>query len=276
MRTKAPLPRENRIHTSLLAGVEKRCLIWMARRLPTWVGSDHLTALGALSMLGAGIAFWLAPGRPFALLAVVLFLVLNWFGDSLDGTVARVRRQERPRYGFYVDHVLDVIGILLLFSGLVAGGYMTPLVGAAFLVAYYLLNVEIALATHAVGTFRISYWKMGPTEMRILLAVGTLQLLRSPDVALFGGRYLLFDVGGLVGIAALLATFVAAAISNTRTLYRREPLPERTEATEESGSTHHRVSGVSRGTILPAAGGPLTEVNRSDGTQITRISVVKG
>jgi phosphatidylglycerophosphate synthase len=243
MRTTAPISRENRIQASLLAGVEKRCLIWIARRLPRSVGSDHLTALGALAMLGAGAAFALAPGRPLALVAVVLFLGLNWFGDSLDGTVARVRHQERPRYGFYVDHVLDVVGILWLFSGLIVGGFMTPLVGAAFLIAYYLLNVEIALATHTVGTFRISYWKMGPTELRIILAAGTLQLLRSPDVALFGGRYLLFDVGGMIGIAALLATFVATAISNTRTLYRREPLPERTEG------------------------------NRSDGTRITRIPV---
>ena len=201
-------PRETRIQASLLAGVEKRGLIWMAERLPAWVGSDHLTALGAVAMLGAGIAFWLAPGHPLALLAVVVLLAVNWFGDSLDGTLARVRHQERPRYGFYVDHVLDVVGILLLFSGLVAGGFMTPIVGAGFLVAYYLLNVEIALATHTVGTFRISYWKMGPTEMRILLAVGALQLLRSPDVVLFGNRVLLFDVGGLVGIAALVRTFV--------------------------------------------------------------------
>ena len=122
--------------------------------------------------------------------------------------------------------MLDVVGILFLFSGLVAGGFMTPIVGAAFLIAYYLLNVEIALATHTVGTFRISYWKMGPTEMRILLAAGTLQLLRSPDVVLFGSRYLLFDVGGVVAIAGLVATFIASAVSNTRTLYRREPLPK--------------------------------------------------
>lgn len=226
MVTNMTKPRETRIQTSLLAGVEKRCLIWMARRLPAWVGSDHLTALGAVAMLGAGIAFWAAPGRPWALLAVVFLLAVNWFGDSLDGTVARVRHQERPRYGFYVDHVLDVVGILFLFSGLVAGGFMTPIVGAAFLIAYYLLNVEIALATHTVGTFRISYWKMGPTEMRILLAIGTLQLLRSPDVVLAGSRYLLFDVGGIVGIAALLATFVTSAMLNTRTLYRLEPLPD--------------------------------------------------
>jgi len=241
-------PRETRIQASLLAGVEKRCLIWMARRLPAWVGSDHLTALGVLAMLGAGIAFWMAPGRPLALLAVVGLLAVNWFGDSLDGTLARVRHQERPRYGFYVDHVLDVVGILFLFTGLVAGGFMTPLVGAAFLIAYYLLTVEIALATHTVGTFRISYWKMGPTEMRLLLAAGTLQLLRSPDVVLFGSRYLLFDVGGMAGVAALLATFLASAISNTRILYRREPLPKATEVSETAERTHHRVNGVNGGT----------------------------
>jgi archaetidylinositol phosphate synthase len=237
MDTNITAPRETRIQASLLAGVEKRCLIWMARRLPAWVGSDHLTALGALAMLGAGIAFWMAPAHPMALVAVVLMLAVNWFGDSLDGTLARVRHQERPRYGFYVDHVLDVVGILFLFSGLVAGGFMTPIVGAGFLIAYYLLNVEIALATHTVGTFRISYWKMGPTEMRILLAVGALQLLRSPDVVIFGNRHLLFDVGGVAAIAALVATFIASAVSNTRTLYRREPLPAATEGKAQADYT---------------------------------------
>ena len=245
-----PKSRETRIQASLLAGVEKRALIWMAERLPAWVGSDHLTGLGAFAMLGAGIAFWLAPGHPLALLAVVALLAVNWFGDSLDGTLARVRHQERPRHRFYVDHVLDVVGILLLFSGLVAGGYMSPLVGAGFLIAYYLLTVEIALATHTVGTFRISYWKMGPTEMRILLAAGALQLLRSPDVVLFGSRVLLFDLGGVIGTVALLATFVFSAISNTRTLYRREPLPPLAKTTEGTESSHHRVNRVSGGIVV--------------------------
>jgi phosphatidylglycerophosphate synthase len=218
---------ETRIQASLLAAVEKRCLVWMAGRLPDSINSDHLTALGAVSMLAAGACYWLGAAHPAALVLVVVFLALNWFGDSLDGTLARVRRQERPRYGFYVDHVLDVVGIILLFGGLVAGGFMTPIVGAGFLLAYCLLSVEIALATHAVGTFRISYWKMGPTELRILMAIGTLLLLRSPEVVLFGNRLLLFDVGGVVAIAGLVATFIASAVSNTRTLYRREPLPPR-------------------------------------------------
>jgi phosphatidylglycerophosphate synthase len=227
MNTNAPAPTETRIQASLLADIEKRCLIWIARRLPDWVSSDHLSALGASAMLAAGLCYWIASRHPAALLLVVVLLAINWFGDSLDGTVARVRRQERPKYGFYIDHVLDVLGILFLFGGLVAGGFMTPLVGAGFLLAYYLLTIEIALATHAVGTFRISYWKMGPTELRILLAAGTLQLLRSVDVGLFGSRYLLFDVGGVIAIAALIATFLAAAISNTIVLYKREPLPPR-------------------------------------------------
>jgi phosphatidylglycerophosphate synthase len=218
-------PNETRIQASLLADVEKRCLIWIARRLPRWVGSDHLTALGAIAMLGAGLCYWIGQWAPVALVGVVLLLAVNWFGDSLDGTLARVRHQERPKYGFYIDHVLDVLGILFLFTGLSAGGFMSPLVCAAFLLAYYLLTIEIALATHTVGTFRISYWKMGPTELRILLAAGTLVLLRSTEVTLFGARFLLFDVGGAVATVGLLATFAASAIANTITLYRREPLP---------------------------------------------------
>jgi phosphatidylglycerophosphate synthase len=217
-----------RVHTSLLAEVEKRSLIWMAHRLPAGVNSDHLTVLAGAAMLGIGACYALAPRYPWLLLGVVVLLAVNWFGDSLDGTVARVRHHERPRYGFYVDHVLDAVGIAFLFGGLVAGGFMTPLVGAAFLIAYYLLTIEIALATHAVGVFRISYWKFGPTELRILVAAGTLQLLRSEFVTLFGYRVLLFDVGGAVAVAGLLATFVASAIQNTRTLYRAEPLPGRT------------------------------------------------
>jgi archaetidylinositol phosphate synthase len=217
-----PYRGHTRVHTSLLAGVEKRALIWMAHRLPAWVNSDHLTALAALAMLGVGVCYW--AGTPAALLAVVALLAVNWFGDSLDGTLARVRRHERPRYGFYVDHVLDAVGILLLFGGLVIGGFMSPWAGAGFLLVYYLLMIEIALATHAVGTFTISYWKFGPTELRILLAIGTLQLLRTPWVSILGERYLLFDVGATVAVLVLAAAFVTAAVRHTRLLYAAEPL----------------------------------------------------
>lgn len=217
--------REIRVHTSVLAAVEKRCLIWMAERMPAAIGSDHLTAMASIAMLLAGFCYWMAPGAPWALWAVAGLVAVNWFGDSLDGTLARVRRHERPRYGFYVDHVLDALGILFLIGGLLLGGYMSAGIAAGFLIAYYLLTIEVALATHTVGTFRISYWKFGPTELRILLIAGTLQLLRSPEVTVFDSRLLLFDLGGAIAIVGLIGTFVVSAITNTRTLFKAEPLP---------------------------------------------------
>ena len=217
--------KAQRIHTSALAEAEKRLLIRLAGKLPRFVNSDHLTVLAGLAMVAAGTCYWIGPASPAAMLAAMAMLAVNWFGDSLDGTLARVRRHERPRYGFYVDHVLDVVGILSLLVGFALGGIMTPLVAAGFLVAYYLLMIEIALATHAVGEFRISFWKFGPTELRILLAIGTLQLLRSPYVTIAGEPVLLFDVGGVVAMAGLAGTFIASAVRNGRLLYRREPLP---------------------------------------------------
>ena len=157
-------------------------------------------------MAGVGACFW-AGGT--ALLLVIPFLALNWFGDSLDGTLARVRNQQRPRYGYYVDHVLDAVGFAALFGGLMLGQHMSLTIGLAFLAAYYLLVVEISLATHARGTFKLAFLKIGPTELRILLAMGTLQLMRTDFVSILGRQWLLFDVGGAVAIAGFLLAFVA-------------------------------------------------------------------
>jgi phosphatidylglycerophosphate synthase len=213
-----------RVHTSVLAAAEKRLLVWLAGRMPPAVNSDHLTALAALAMLATGVCFAVAPAYPAALLGVIAMLAVNWFGDSLDGTLARVRHQERPRYGYYVDHVLDAVGFIWLMGGLILGGYMSPVIGLGFVVAYFLLVIEVSLATHARGTFRISFWGFGPTELRIFLAAGTLMLLRSPQVAVFGRSWLLFDVGGIVAIAALFLTFAASSIKNGVALYREETI----------------------------------------------------
>lgn len=215
-----------RVQESLLAPIEKRCLIWLAERMPRPINSDHLTVLAGVAMLAAGLCYW--NGSPGALIGAVLLLAVNWFGDSLDGTLARVRRHERPRYGYYVDHVLDVLSILFIFAGLVLGGHMSPLAGTGFLLAYYLVMIQIALAAHAVGTFCISFWKFGPTELRILLAAGTLRLLWSDEVTIAGSRYLLFDVGGAIATIGLVVAFLASAAVNTLMLYRAEPLPGRT------------------------------------------------
>src|SRR6187401_424650 len=180
------------------------------------VNSDHLTFTGAVAMLGIGAAYW-AGGA--TLLMVIPLLVLNWFGDSLDGTLARVRKQERPRYGYYVDHVLDAVGFACLFGGLMLGGHMTATIGLAFLSAYYLLVAEISMATHARGTFTMAFMKVGPTELRILLAAGTIQLMRSDVVTILGHRWLLFDVGGVVATAGLLIAFATSALRNGIALY---------------------------------------------------------
>jgi archaetidylinositol phosphate synthase len=133
--------------TGLLTAVERRVLLWLATRLPVRVNSDHLTALGLVSMLLVGACFAISRQAPVALWGVVVFLALNWFGDSLDGTLARVRGHQRPRYGFYVDHILDTFGALFVLAGLALSGHMTPIVAAAFLVAYYGIYNEIYQAT---------------------------------------------------------------------------------------------------------------------------------
>ncbi len=210
---------------SLLAVAEKRALIWMAERLPRWVGSDHLTLLGLGAMLAAGLAYWASGSYPLALWLVVVALAVNWFGDSLDGTVARVRNQQRPMYGYYVDHVIDIVGALFLLGGLAMSGYMTPLVALGLLIGYLMLSAETYLATHACGIFRLSLLKVGPTELRILLAIGTVYLLYKPWVVVAGGLYRLFDVGGVVAIVGMALALTIAVARNTHDLYCAEPLP---------------------------------------------------
>ena len=216
-----------RVLASPLAAIEKRTLIWLAHRMPARVNSDHLTGLALLAMLGAGLSYWLSSVNPIGLVLAVGCLAVNWFGDSLDGTLARVRNRQRPRYGYYVDHVVDAVGSLLLFGGLALSGYMSPVIAFGLLILYLLMMVEIALAAHSIGIFKITHFGMGPTELRILLAIGNLVLLVHPNAVLFGHTFRLFDVGGAVGIVGLFVTFLVSAARNTRTLYRAEPLPGR-------------------------------------------------
>jgi phosphatidylglycerophosphate synthase len=219
-----PAPRAT---AAITASLERRCLLWLAERLPRWVSSDQLTALALLAMAAAGLSFWAAAAiHPMFLLGVVISLAINWFGDSLDGTLARVRHQQRPRYGFYVDHVIDCFGACFLIGGLALSGYMSPMVAMGLLVAYLMLTVEVYLATYCLTVFRLSWLGFGPTELRIVLAIGTLALLRSPIVNVLGGRYLLFDVGGVVATAGIAVALIASVVRNVRALYLAEPLPQ--------------------------------------------------
>jgi archaetidylinositol phosphate synthase len=219
-------PLHVRQHGSILAAVEKRALVWMAERLPLWLNSDHLTLLGFAAMLMAGIAYWAASRNKLALWVVVIALAVNWFGDSLDGTLARVRNQQRPRYGFYVDHVLDMVGTLFLVGGLALSGYMSPLLALGLLVTYLMVAAEEFLSTHVQSVFHLSFLRIGPTELRIILAIGTVYLLHKPWVQLGAiGVFRLFDVGGIIAIAGLVLKLVVCAVRNSRALYLAERLP---------------------------------------------------
>jgi phosphatidylglycerophosphate synthase len=215
-----------RIQESFVAKMEKKVLLWMAERMPSWINSDHLTLLGLLSMAGAGAAYWWSRTNRFGLILVVICLALNWFGDSLDGTLARFRNCSRPRYGFYVDHVVDAFNALFLLGGLALSGHMSYQIALGLLIAYLLLSIEVYLATYALGEFKISYFKMGPTELRIVLSIGTLVLLKKSVVHLLGRSYRLFNVAGTLGISGMMLVLLISVVQHTIRLYRQEPIPK--------------------------------------------------
>jgi archaetidylinositol phosphate synthase len=208
--------------TSLTARAEKRLLVWLAARMPAWVSSDHLTGLGLVAMVAAGAAYALSAGNPAWLHAVNVLLALNWFGDSLDGTVARYRNRSRPRYGFYVDHMVDTLGVLALLGGLALSGHMGVGVAVALLIAYYLLSINIYLATYTLGVFQIAYGRLGGTELRLLMMAGNLALLAVPTVSLWGQAVRLYDLAGAAATAAMLVTLAVSCLRNTRELFRLE------------------------------------------------------
>ena len=232
-----------REHRSVLASTEKQLLIAIAGRLPAWISSDHLTLLGLLAMPAAGLAFAAIPVTPWSAALFAAALAVNWFGDSLDGTLARVRCQPRPRYGYYVDHVIDLAGTAALVGGMAASGLMNPIVALALLAAYFLVSAETYLATHSVGIFRLSFAGIGPTELRILLAIGAALVARQPWVTVGGHRALLLDIGGLVTAAGLVIVFAASAIRNARALYLAEPLPPRAVARRHPGPVQATLQG---------------------------------
>src|SRR5690242_15679638 len=161
-----------RLQESLVAGAEKRALLWMAKRTPDWVNSDHLTVMGFLGQCLAGVCYALARWDRRMLLVGIACLALNWLGDSLDGTVARVRNRQRPRYGFYVDHITDTFAAFFLMGGMAMSGYVSAFVVVGMLIVFLMLSIEVYLSSYTLGKFRLSYWIFGPTEIRIALAIG--------------------------------------------------------------------------------------------------------
>jgi archaetidylinositol phosphate synthase len=217
--TAAPLKR---LQESILAHYEKQVLYYLAARLPQWVTPDKLSLLGLGAMLLAAGAYYASRYHSGYLHIVNIALFFNWFGDSLDGTLARYRNRQRPRYGYYVDHLIDTVGMAALMVGLMASGYMSERVGSIFLVVYFMVAINSYLAAYSLGVFSISFAKFSPTELRILLAIGNVVLIYHPHATIAGYKYLLYDVGGLVASVGMGAIFIVTSIRNTVTLYRQE------------------------------------------------------
>jgi phosphatidylglycerophosphate synthase len=206
-----------RSKTFLLAGPEGRVLDWIARRLPRAIKPDHLTALGVLAAIGIAAAYVLSNGDQAWLWAASALLVVHWLGDSLDGTLARVRKTERPRYGYYLDHLVDAFATAAIGIGLGLSPHMLLAVGLAIVIAYLILSINTYLETQAFGTFTLGYGRLGPTEARVLL-VGVNTVLA---LGLIGDGVL--DVLGIALAAAMIIALLARAARNLKRLAELEP-----------------------------------------------------
>ena len=211
-----------RIQESVTSGLERKVLPWMAYHMPLWVNSDQLTLLGFVAMFMAGCSYLLGRWHPIGLLLATVCLVVNWFGDSLDGTLARVRNRKRPRYGFYIDHIVDSFGALFLMTGLGLSGYVDSRIAMAMLNAFLLLSIETYLASCTLGIFRLSFAKFGPTEIRVLLALGNFVLWFRPNMRVPGVSWRLLDFAGVIAITVMGLMVVVAAVWHTAELYRQE------------------------------------------------------
>ena len=178
----------------------------------------HTTRVSRHGRCRAGLRVFRHLGFSFSHL-VNFCIFLNWLGDSLDGTLARYRNKLRPRYGFYVDHIIDSFGAVFLLVGLALSGLMSERIALSLLALYLLLSIHSYLTAHTLGVFRISFFHFSPTELRLLLVVGNLVVLFKPFVSLWGHRWLLFDVGGVVGILILALVIVISTTRVTRALY---------------------------------------------------------
>ena len=211
--------------TFLLARPEARVLEWIARRLPGWVTPDHLTALGVLAAIGIAAAYALSNRDAAWLWAASALLVVHWLGDSLDGTLARVRRTERPRYGYYLDHLVDAVATALIGIGLGLSPHMLLVTGLAIVIAYLVLSINTYLETNTLGVFSLGYGRLGPTEARAgLIVLNTvLALGLAPAVSILGLGVTALDAAGLGLVALMLGGLAVRAARNLRELARLEP-----------------------------------------------------
>jgi len=225
-----------RIQTSLLNGVEKKALVWMAGKLPPSVNSDMLTALGVVGAVMIFVGYVLSGVNINWLWLASAGFVVNWIGDSLDGTIARVRHQQRPRYGFFLDHNVDCINETLMFVGLGLSPLMKFSSALLVLAAYLILSVYVYINAHLKGEFKLTYAKLGPTEMRVIAIIANTLFIFVPAFRnwtwkfnTIGGEYAEFkilDIVALVIFVAIMVAYFVNFIRDAKILSKEDPRPE--------------------------------------------------
>lgn len=221
-----------RIQTSFLNAAEKKVLIWLAERQPKWADSDMLTFVGHIGAVVIALGFILANFSVHFLWLSIVGFVINWYGDSLDGTLARVRKQQRPIYGFYIDHTMDAINEALMFMGAGLSPFMRFDLACILLVVYLMLTLNVAMNAHLKGEFRLTYAKLGPTELRLICIIACLLLIGikslrdfAVDIPLTAGAFTLniLDVIGLVILLALIVIYFVTIVQDARYYAKIDP-----------------------------------------------------
>lgn len=215
-----------RVRAALTADLEKRLLISLARRVPRWIHSDHLTVLGVLAAVAAGAGYALSVLSPHWLWLASAGLVVNWYGDSLDGTLARVRHAQRPRYGYYLDHTVDAFTTVVIGVGIGLSPFVSLYVGLAIVIIYLLMSINVYLESKVYSEFNMDYGILGPTEVRILLILlNTLTIwLTATDRVTAEAIEPVASLGAAVGVAVMALLLLWRFSGNLRRLGREDPL----------------------------------------------------
>lgn len=225
-----------RIQNSILNGAEKKALAWLAERQPKWVVSDMLTLVGIIGALMIGAGFVLCSKNINWLWLSIAGFVVNWYGDSLDGTLARVRNTQRPLYGYYLDHTVDCFNEAFMFLGLGLSYLMRLDIALMILIVYLFLTVNVSVNAHLKSEFKLTYGKLGPTEFRVIACLLIMCVIFFPCIREFHtsmhflGREVALtalDIAGLVILAVLVLIYLVTVIQDARGYAKVDPMPER-------------------------------------------------
>ena len=225
-----------RIQTSVLNALEKKVLVWLAQRQPRWVTSDMMTFIGVLGAVVIAVGYILTSQNINFLWLSSLGFIINWYGDSLDGTLARVRKTQRPIYGYYLDHTIDAINEVMIFVGVGLSGLMHLEIALLALVMYLLITINVSINAHLKKEFKLTYASMGPTEFRIIMIIintlfATISPLRefSHSFVMFGSEFTFkaLDYIGVVIVLILALMHFTTVRKDIKDYAKIDPMPER-------------------------------------------------